>query len=131
MDSQPAKSFGIIETISKAVSFLAVGISAIGALLQYQANSEAESRMRAQAELETDIKVSSLFSELIEKANGHGSYSEPSEPVINKLFSRIPDEKFDSLLRGNPSPLEYVLSMSIISARVPLSAEIAAAESIA
>jgi hypothetical protein len=65
MDSQPAQSFGIIETISKAVSFLAMGISAIGALLQYQANSEAESRMRSQAELETDIKVSSLFSTLM------------------------------------------------------------------
>jgi hypothetical protein len=93
MDSQPAQSFGIIETISKAVSFLAMGISAIGALLQYQANSEAESRMRSQAELETDIKVSSLFSTLIEKANGRGSYSKPSEPVINKLFSRIPEKK--------------------------------------
>jgi hypothetical protein len=131
MESQAAKTFSVIETISKTVSFIAVGVSAIAALLQYQSNSEAEARMRVLAQLESDIKISTLFSELIQKANGYGNFSQPIEPVIEKLFSRIPDEHFDKLLQGNPPPLSGLLGLSVIPTRVPLSAAISAAESIA
>lgn len=129
MEPQAAKTFSLIETISKTVSFIAVGIGAIGALLQYQANSQVEARMRALAELESDIKVSTLFSELIQKANGYGGYSEPNQAVIDKVFSRIPDDKFEMLLQGNPPLLTTLLGrVSIIPTSVPLSAQIAASE---
>jgi hypothetical protein len=67
METPSTGLLGKIEAASKIVAFAAAAIGAIGALLQYHLNSEAEARMRDLAVLETDLKVSHLFGELVQQ----------------------------------------------------------------
>jgi hypothetical protein len=75
----------LLDEIPKIIAIAAVGIGGLGALVQYIINSRAENRQREVALLERDIKISSLFSELIEAANGYSGYTEPSEKLINVI----------------------------------------------
>jgi hypothetical protein len=122
---------GKIEAASKIVAFAAAAIGAIGALLQYHLNSEAEARMRDLAVLETDLKVSHLFGELVQTANGYGKWSAPNDKIIQTTLEHIPPAVFEELLRKDTIALHYLFRASIIPEPVPLSAEVAAAESIA
>src|ERR1700686_4752110 len=91
-----------LEAVSKTIALLATGIGALGALLQYHINSEAEARMRDLAVLETDVKVSGLFSDLIQTANGYGKWSKPDERVIEAILAHTPPELLDQVLRTDP-----------------------------
>ncbi len=120
----------IIESGSKIIAFAAAAIGAIGALVTYQINSAAELRMRDQAELETDLKVSALFSDLVQKANGYGQWSEPNDKVIEATMERLPKPIFESVLLQDPKSIFRFFAGSRIPEPVPLSAQVAAAESI-
>ena len=124
------ESLGKLEAVSKVVALLATGASALGALLQYHSNSEAEARMRALAVLETDVKVSNLFAGLIQTANGYGKWNSPDEKVIEAILSDLPPGVLDQLLRADPRALGGLFVGSVIPEPVPLSAQLAAAESI-
>jgi hypothetical protein len=131
METSSTGFLGKIEATSKIVAFVAAAASAIGALLQYHLNSEAEARMRDLAVLETDLKVSALFGELVQTANGYGKWSAPNDKIIQTTLEHIPPAVFEELLRKDPTSLYSLFRLSMIPEPVPLSAEVAAAESIA
>ncbi len=120
-----------IDIISKTVAFIAVAIGALGGLWQYRINSKAEARMRDLAVLETDIKISRLFSELISTANGFGPWSDPQPDVIKEIFKNVPEDLMKQMIMTDPRNVHKLVEGSKVSTPIPLSAEIAASEAIA
>jgi hypothetical protein len=120
-----------VETISKIVGFLAVATGAVGALLQYGVNSAAEERQRGLAELEADIKISGVFSELAQTAAGYGQLSEPRQEIIQHTLNIIPNDLMVKILQSDPNNLGFLFSGAKIPSSVPLARQLAAAEAIA
>ena len=132
-DFEPPKSTLLdkLEAVSKIIGFFGVGAGAIGAMLQFYLNSQAESRQRYLAELQADIEISGIFSELVQTANGYDKFSEPQAEAIKVIASKMPDGMIESLLKKDPRTVANLFSGSRISSAIPLSRQIAAAESIA
>ena len=122
---------GSLETISKILVLLSASIGIVGALIQYRLKVKAEERLRNLAVLETDIKVSRLFSELISVANGYGKWSEPQEQIIVEAMRIVPDEVKQEILMSDPSSFGRLASGASIPQSVSLSAQVAASESAA
>jgi hypothetical protein len=129
MESQMDYSL-LLEEIPKIIAIVAVGIGVLGALVQYIINSKAENRQREVALLERDIKISSLFSELMEAANGYSGYTEPSEKLIDMIEKNIPAELLRSALLSNPRSIGTIFSGALIPKSTALARQLAAAESI-
>lgn len=119
------------EYVSRLSAFLTVAGSALAAAIQYRMNSRAEQRLRNLAELEADVKVSQLFNDLVQTANGYGVPSDPQETVQSAIFDAVPKDVLQSIIMNDPRDVAKLLSGSIISGNVPLAKQLAAAESIA
>jgi hypothetical protein len=120
----------LLDEIPKIIAIAAVGIGGLGALVQYIINSRAENRQREVALLERDIKISSLFSELIEAANGYSGYTEPSEKLINVIEKNIPADLLQSALLSDPRNIGKIFSGALIPKSTALARQLAASESI-
>ena len=117
--------------LPKIIGVLTVGGAIVVALIQYISNSHSERRLRSLAVLESDIKVSAAFSELIEVANGYRSHSEPQADVIGIIEKNIPPEVLKHVILHDPREMGKLFSGSIILDSTPLARQLAAAESIA
>ena len=126
-----SNGLGKIEAISKIVGFIAVGLGALGAVLQYNINSESEQRQKILAELESDIRISSVFSDFAQVAAGYGGWSEPQEQILKKELELIPDDFMAALLQHDPRRVGHLFAGTIIPQGVPLAKQVAAAEAVA
>jgi hypothetical protein len=122
---------GSLEQISTIVALISAAVAAIGALIQYSLKVREERRLKKMALLETDIKTSHLFSELISTANGYGGWSEPQKEIVNDIIESIPQELKQSLLMSDPKRYGILFSGTLIPTSVPLSQQLAAAETVA
>lgn len=125
---ETSRPLQIIESASKIIAFAAAAIGAIGALVTYRVNSAAEFRQEHLAELETDLRVSALFADLVQKANGYGQWSAPNDKIIEATIERLPQSVFEKVYRNDPRSIFALFAGSRIPEPVPLSAEVAAAE---
>jgi hypothetical protein len=125
------QDFPWADFLPKMIGVLTVTGTIIVALFQYKSNSRSEQRLRSLAELESDIKVSAAFSELIEVANGYRSHSEPQKDVIEIIGKNIPLDLLEKLIRDDPGAIAKIFTGSIVTGLTPLARQLAAAESIA
>ncbi len=121
----------VVESISKIVALLAAAVAVFGALFQYGMKLREEARLRDLATLEMNVKVSTLFSELVSVANGYGGWSEPQADVIKDILAALPLHIKQGLLLQDPAAAGKLLASSRIPESVPLSQQLAAAESLA
>jgi hypothetical protein len=122
---------GSLETISKILVLVSASVGIVGALIQYRIKVKAEERLRYLAVLETDIKVSGLFSELVSIANGYGKWSEPQERLIDEVMHIVPDEVKQNMIMNDPRSLGRIAGGASVPQPVSLSAQLAASESAA
>ena len=120
-----------VDFILKLVGVVTATGAIITALIQYISNSHSERRLKALAQLESDVKVSAAFSELIEVANGYRGWSEPQHDVIEIIEKNIPAELMTRIILHDPRDVAKLFSGSIVSTPTPLARQLAAAESIA
>jgi hypothetical protein len=116
--------------VPKIIGIVAICAAAIGAAVQYIINSRAEHRQRDAANLQADIEMSKVFSELIEIANGYRSWSEPQDKLIEIINSSLPPNFLTGIIADDPRNVAKLFSGSIISTPTPLARQLAAAESI-
>jgi hypothetical protein len=109
---------------------VAVGAAAVSATIQYIINSRAEQRQRQAANLQADIEVSKVFSELIEIANGYRSFSEPQEKIIEIVHQSLPPDILPQLIATDPRSVARLFAGSMVPCPTPLARQLAAAESI-
>lgn len=120
-----------LETFSKALAFLSGAGVLIGALIQYSFKLREERRLKDLAVLETDVKISQLFAELVSTANGYGKWSEPQAPIMEEILQALPKELKQQIVMANPQGLGQAVSGARVPTSVPLSQQLAAAEAIA
>src|SRR5262249_41651679 len=99
--------------LPKIIGVVTVAGAVIVALIQYISNSHSERRLKALASLESDIKVSAAFSELIEVANGYRSHSEPQKEIIQIIEKNIPPELLTQIILQDPMRLGRLFGASI------------------
>jgi hypothetical protein len=120
----------LLDTIPKIIGIVAICAAVLGAAIQYIINSRAEHRQREAANLQSDIEVSKIFSELIEVANGYGGRSDPQEKIIDIINSSLPSNLLMSVIANDPREVGRLFSGSIIPSSTALARQLAAAESI-
>lgn len=120
----------LLDLVPKIVGVVAVGAAAISAAVQYIMNSRAEHRQRQVANLQADIEVSKMFSELIEIANGYRSFSDPQEKIIEIINGSLPAGFLAGLIARDPRNVAKVFEGCSVSVPTPLARQLAAAESI-
>ncbi len=64
-----------ILTVSASISMLAVAVGVWMSLKEYRLKLQAEARERRSAEVEAEIRLQTLFSELMSRANGRSGYA--------------------------------------------------------
>lgn len=126
-----SETLSLVESFSKIFALISAAIAAFGALFQYTMKVREEARLRDLATLEMDVKVSALFSELVSVANGYGGWSEPQAEVIKDVLQSLPIDIKQDLLLQDPASAGRLLSSSRVPKMVPLSQQLAAAESLA
>ena len=122
---------GLLEQLSKIVAFISAAVAAVGAMVQYTLKVREERRLRNMALLETDIKTSQLFSDLISTANGYGGWSAPQKEIVEDILTTVPQEVKQSLIMRDPKRYGALFAGTRIPASVPLSQQLAAAETVA
>jgi hypothetical protein len=120
-----------LDPTAKILGLVGLGVGALGAMVQYVINSRAERRQRDLAVLESDIKVSAVFSELVQIANGYAERSEPQTELIKIIEKNLPDDFIATILQRDPRYIGSIFSGAMISGSTPLAVQLAAAESIA
>lgn len=120
-----------IEALSKVVAFISTSVAVIGLLIQYRLKVKEERRLRDLATLETDLKVSNLFSELVSTANGYGGWSEPQREVMEDVLKLISQDTKEKMMRSDPRSFGNLVEGARVPKPVPLSQQLAAAESLA
>jgi hypothetical protein len=75
-------------TLSASVSMLAVGVGIWMSLREYRLKLQAERRQQRSAEVESEIRLQTLFSELMEIANGRNGY-QVSEKAVEFLLQNF------------------------------------------
>jgi cell division protein FtsL len=76
---------GVLTLLSIAVTSVSVAIGSWNALKEYGLKQQAEARAAKKEEAETDVRLLTAFTELMDIANGRGGY-EVSEKMIEELF---------------------------------------------
>ena len=120
----------LLDVLPKIVGIVAVAAAAVGAVIQYIMNSRAEQRQRQVANLQADIEVSNVFSELIEIANGYRSYSDPQDKIIELINAALPPGYLMSVIARGPRDVGKIFAGSIVTCFTPLARQLAASESI-
>jgi hypothetical protein len=78
-------------TLSASVSMLAVAVGIWMSLREYRLKLRAEARQQLSAEIEAEIRLQTLFSELMRVANGRSGY-QVSEKAVEFLLENIKKE---------------------------------------
>jgi hypothetical protein len=120
----------LLDAVPKIIGIVAICAAAIGAAVQYIINSRAEHRQRDAQNLQADIEISKVFSELIEIANGYRNWSEPQDKLIEIIHSSLPPNYLMGIISNDPGNVRRLFSGSIISTPTPLARQLAAAESV-
>jgi hypothetical protein len=120
----------LLDAIPKIIGIVAVCVAVLGAAIQYIINSRAEHRQREAANLQSDIEVSKVFSELIEVANGSGGRSEPQDKIIDIINASLPPNLLMTVIANDPRDVGKLFAGSIVSFPTALARQLAAAESI-
>jgi hypothetical protein len=105
----------LLDVAPKIIGIVAICAAAIGAAVQYIINSRAAHRQRDAANLQADIEMSKVFSELVEVANGYRSWSEPQHKIIEIIHSSLPPNLLMSIIANDPRDVGKLFSGSIIS----------------
>ena len=112
--------------ISTFVTLITASIGGWLALKEYRLKLRAETRLAESSEVESDIKLLKLFTEIMDIAHGRGGY-DVSEKVMERILSPDIIKKLD--LSGSKD-LEDLLAKAIISFPVGLAAQNAAISAI-
>jgi hypothetical protein len=78
----------LILTISASISMLAVAIGIWMSLKEYRIKLQAERRQQRSAEIEAEIRLQTLFSELMKIANGRSGY-QVSEKAVDFVLQNV------------------------------------------
>lgn len=119
-----------VEALARIAAFLSGTAAILGAFFSYRLKLKAEERAAELAQLESDVAVSKLFSELISIANGYKGFSEPREEILAVFLKHLPDDVIARTAHTDPRVLGGLVSGSRVPENVPLAQQLAASESI-
>jgi len=111
--------------ISTFVTLITASIGGWLALKEYRLKVKAETRLAESSEIESDVKLLKLFTEIMDIAHGRGGY-EVSEKVMEKILSPEVIKQFN-VTRANLSDL---INDAIITLPVGVAAQNAAISAI-
>ena len=93
-------------TVAGVAALLTASVSAAVAAYEYRLKARAERRLSDSALVENQIKLSSLFAELLRLANGWGSSYTTSDAAVAGLFEH---GQIDAAVLSRPGELQRIL----------------------